>query len=297
MLCAMAVLLVGFMGIAIFTGLQGYIESDLQRASMNAALAGAAAYYSGTDGTGKPVPDPAQAKSIATSTFNNIVDNSSLKGFQATIQSVSSSDSNDSITVKSIARLGTPLLAPIGITLIETNATASARALSYEPTEFIKGNSLQLAPQAGDIASYSKVLDLTFPMVDGPGQDLYIEQDPALQQGYVVEGCNNSECYNLVPGATTVGTSRIATVNGVQVIYGTAIIDLAKAGVRKASKIRITHANANPFDYYDHGVGPTPLPATAQTLPFIKRIMIFGYAGACVKESVCPIPAGFVPIE
>lgn len=293
MLCAMAVLLIGFMGIAIFTGLQGYLESDLQRASMNAALAGAAAYYSGTDSTGKPIPDPAQAGSIARSTFQNIVDNSSLKGFQATIKNVSSSNSNDSITVTSTASLGTPLLAPIGITLIETTATASARALSYEP---IGQQPLQLVPQAGNIASYSKVLDLVFPIVDGPGQELYIEQDPSWQQGYVVEGCNKTECYNLVPGATPVGTSRITSVNGTQVIYGTVIIDLGKAGVRKAGKIRITHANANPFDYYDHGAGPMPLPASAQTVPFIKRIMIFGYSGACVKESVCPIPAGFVPV-
>jgi hypothetical protein len=293
----MAVMLIGFMGIAIFTGIQAYMESDLQRASMNAALAGAAAYYSGTDGTGRPTPDVGQAESIATSTFNTIIGNSSLNGFGAAITGVTNNDSNDSITVKSKASIGTPLLAPIGITAIETQATATARALRYEPTQFITGGFLKLSPVAGNLASYSKVIDLAFPMVDGPGNDLYIEQDPTLQQGYVVEACNKAECYNLVPAATLVGTSQKLNVNGMDVIYGTAIFDLAKAGVRKASKLRITYANPNPFDYYNAGAGPTPLPATAKDMPFIKRIMIFGYAGACVKEDTCPIPAGFMPVE
>jgi hypothetical protein len=293
MLCAMAVMIIGFMGIAIFTGIQAYLESDLQRASMNAALAGAAAYYSGKDGNGKPIPDSGQAMGIATSTFNAIVTNSSLNGFGAAIQSVTNNDNNDSITVESRASVGTPLLAPLGITSIETTATATARALRYEPTQFITGGTLDILPVAGDINSYSKVIELAFPIVDGPGSDIYIEQNAAMQQGYVVEACNSTECYNLVPAARRVGTSQKLTVNGTQVMYGTFIIDLADAGVRKASKLRFTHAN----DYQSYNAGaPNAAPAGPTPLE-IRRVLLFGYSSACVTRENCPIPAGFMPVE
>jgi hypothetical protein len=289
-LCAMSVMIIGFMGISIYTGLHAFIEGDLQRASMNAALAGAAAYYGKTDGTGKPTADSAGAQSTATTTFNSITSNSSLKGFSATA-TVASADNNDSVTVTAQAKIPTAFLAPIGITAIETTAKSTARALRYEPTQFT--GPLKVLPVAGNIASYSKVIDLAFPLVDGPGSDLYLEMDAASQQGYVVEACNDTECYNLTPGATKVGTSQILTVNGMPVIYGTAVIDLAKAGVRKASKLRITHCNQ--FDFYNAGAGPTPTP-TATPLT-IRRILMFGYAGACVDDKTCSIPAGFAPVE
>lgn len=289
-LCAVAVLIIGFMGISIYTGLQAFIEGDLQRASMNAAMAGAAAYYGQTDGTGRPKPDSGGAQGIATSTFNAITSNSSLGGFNASA-TASSNDANDSITVTAKAGIGTPLLAPLGITAIETNAKATARALKYEPSQFT--GPLKILPVDGNIGSYSRVIELAFPVVDGPGTDIYIEQDAAMQQGYVLEACNDTECYNLTPGATKVGTSQILTVNGMPVVYGTAVFDMGKAGVRKASKLRITHCNQ--FDYYNAGAGPTPTP-TATPLT-IKRIMLFGYAGACVDDQNCPIPAGFAPVE
>lgn len=289
-LCAMAVMIIAFMGISIYTGLQAFIEGDLQRASMNAAMAGAAAYYGKTDGTGKPTPDSAGAQTIATNTFNAIVSNSSLNGFGATA-TISSSDNNDSITVTGKASIPTAFLAPIGINQIETNAKSTARALRYEPTQFT--GPLRIQPVAGNIGSYSRIIKLAFPLVDGPGSDLYIEEPPDSQQGYVVEACNDTECYNLVPGATKVGSSQILTVNGMQVIYGTAIIDMAKAGVRKANRIRITHCNQ--FDYYNAGAGPTPTPAGTPLT--IQRIMLFGYASACVDDKTCAIPAGFAPVE
>lgn len=295
MLCAMAVMIIGFMGIAIFTGIQAFLESDLQRASMNAALAGAAAYYSGEDATGKPIPDSGQAINIATSTFNNIVTNSSLNGFGATIQSVTNNDSNDSISVVSQASVDTPLLAPLGISSLQTTATATARALRYEPTQFVTGGNLQILPLAGNLASYSKVLDLAFPIVDGPGSDIYIEQDPTNHQGYVVEACNQTECYNLTPSARLVGTSTRETIGGTQVIFGTAIIDLTDAGVRKASKLRFTHGN----DYrsFNRITGVENPPPTAPTPLRIKRILVFGYSSACATTDNCPVPAGFMPVE
>lgn len=289
-LCAMAIMIIAFMGISIYTGLQAFIEGDLQRASMNAAMAGAAAYYGTADGTGRPTPDAGGAQGLATSTFNAIVSNSSLNGFGGTA-TVTSNDSNDSITVTGTASIPTAFLAPIGINSIETTTKATARALRYEPTQFT--GPLRILPVAGNIGSYSRNIKLAFPLVDGPGNDLYIEQDPASQQGYVVEACNDTECYNLVPGATKVGTSQILTVNGMQVIYGTAIIDMNRAGVRKANKIRITHCNQ--FDFYNAGAGPTPTPTGTPLI--IKRMMLFGYASACVDDKTCTVPAGFAPVQ
>lgn len=289
-LCAVAVMIIGFMGISIYTGLHAFIEGDLQRASMNAAMAGAAAYYGKTDGSGKPTPDSGGAQGIATSTFNAIVSNSSLGGFSATA-TASSNDTNDSITITAKAGIPTPLLTPLGISSIESNAKSTARALRYDLTQFT--GPLKIQPVDGNIGSYSKVVQLTFPLVDGPGTDIYVEQDAAMQQGYVLEACNNTECYNLTPGATKVGSSQVLTVNGMPVVYGTATFDLGKAGVRKASKLRITHCNQ--FDFFNAGAGPTPTP-TGTPLT-IRRIYLFGYAGTCVDDKTCPIPAGFSPVE
>lgn len=285
-------LIIGFLGISIYSGLQSYVESDLQRTSMNAAMTGAAAYYSGVGPNGKPVPNVALAQSVARATFANIMNNSSLKGFNATLSQVVNNDNNDSITVTSTASILTPFLNPLGIRTIETSATSTARALRYEPTLFT--GPIRILPVAGNLASYSKKISLAFPLVDGPGSDLYVEQNFATQQAYIVEACNDTECYNLIKGAIPVGTSKLVTLaDGNPALIGTAMIDLAAAGVRKASSLRFVHGND--YNSYNAGVlnpaptGPTPL--------VIQRVMLFGYAGACVNAQTCPVPAGFVPVE
>lgn len=291
MLCAVAVVIVGFMGISIYTGLQAFMESDLQRISMNAALVGAAAYYKSPSGSATaPTPDTGGANAAATAAFNQLVANSSLKGFNTKFISVTNNDGNDSVTVTAQSSIGASFLAPMGIKTIEVNAVSTARALKYEPTAFT--GPISILPDGATLPSYSQTLTLAFPLVDGPGNDLYLEQDFALQQGYIVEACSNTECYDITKAATPVGTSHLATVNGEQVIYGTAMIDIGKAGVHKATKLRFTHCNL--FDSYNKGVlnpkaaAPTPLE--------IKRVMLFGYAGTCVSATNCGIPAGFTPV-
>lgn len=290
-LAAVGAMLVGFMGISLYTGVQAFLQNDLQRVTTGAAMAGAAAYYSAVGPGGKPTPNPAGARTIATNAFNTAVSNGSLNGFNAQIVNISNNDSTDSITITSQGTLNTPFLAPIGISQIQANATATARALKYEPTIFT--GPVRIEPVSTQLESYSQTIQLAFPMVDGPGNDLYVEQDASMQQGYIVEACNNTQCYSLVPGATPVGTSQILTVNGVQAIYGTAIIDLERAGVRKGDKLRFTHANN--FDSYNSGaLNPVPLVPTPLE---IRRVFIFGYAGACADAQTCSVPAGFEPVE
>lgn len=293
--CALALLLIAFMGISIYTGLQVFLESDLQRATMNAAMVGSSAYYSKVGAGGKPTPDPANAESLARDTFFGIASNSSLGGFGATTMSVTHNDGNDSITVNTKASLGTALLAPIGISALEVNAKATARALKYEPTAFLAP--IKINPVSTDIGSYSRIINLTYPLVDGPGTDLYVEQDAADQQGYVLEACTATKCYNLASGATKVGTSPgVLTRNGVDAIFGSATIDLKKAGVNKASQLRITHNNDFNSGYFQNG-SPVDYDAAAPKPLTLKRIMLFGYAGACAEETKCAIPAGYSAVE
>src|SRR6478609_2958909 len=108
LLCLLGAVIVGFVGVCIYGGMQAYVEGDLQKAAMGAAMAGASAYYGKTDAQGSPTPDSAGAMSIATTAFNAAVSNSSLKGFNVTLNGVTNKDSNDSITVDAKATIGLP---------------------------------------------------------------------------------------------------------------------------------------------------------------------------------------------
>ncbi len=286
MLIAVAVVIVGFLGISVYTGLQAFVESDLQRICMNAAMAGASQYYS-SSANQVPTPNVPGATATAKQTFDALIASSSVGGFGTTLVSVTANDSNDSITVKGQSSFGTAFLAPIGIQQIDINTSSTARALKYEPTAFT--GPVIIIPDGVTASTYTKTLKLAFPLVDGPGNDLYVEQDPTNQQGYIVEACNDTMCYDLSGGATSVGTGQR---NG-NIIIGTAMIDIGQAGVHKATQIRFTHSNDFTF-IYDHGVG-YPYLNNPQDLT-ITRVMLFGYAGACADNLSCGIPAGFSPV-
>jgi hypothetical protein len=291
-LCLLGTLIFGFVGICLYSGMQTYVEGDLQKTAMNAAMSGAAAYYGTIGPNGAPTANSDLAKNVASNTFNSIVNQGSLKGFGVTLKPVTNNDSNDSVTVTAQAVIPLPFLSLIGVNQMQINSSATAFALRYEPTLFT--GPISILPVAGNIASYSQVIQLAFPLVDGPGIDLYVEQNPALQQPYIVEACNSSSCYNLVSGATPVGSSKIITLpDGTMAIAGTAAIDLVRAGVRKGSALRFTHANI--YDSWTNGV-PNPPPSTPTPL-VISRVMLFGYAGACSSSQSCSIPTGFAPVR
>lgn len=289
-----AFLLIALLGISIYVGLQAFVQSEIQKAAGTAAMAGAAAYYSGNPG-GRPAPNAARAMDIARDTFNAIVSNSSaLKGLGVELVSVTNNDNNDSITVTARGSFGTALLAPVGIRRIDVTASGTARAVKYAAAGI--GSSvgpISILPD-GTGRSMQQTLELAFPLVDNLGTDLYVEQ--VQQVEYVVEACNSQNCYDLVPAAQSVGTGRVkksATGDGTDVIVGSATFDLAKTGVRKASKLRFTHGNnfASGFGGQQGSLQtyPTPLMLTA--------VQIFGYASACPSSNNCPVPAGFLPVE
>lgn len=287
-LAAVSVMIVGLMGVSIYLGLQAYVQNEVQKATTTAAMVGASVYYSGNP-SGKPAPDPDRAKQEARDTFAKIIEQSkALKGFNAQLVSVDHNDNNDSITLTATATMPTAFLAPVGISSIEVTANGTARALRYEPTQFV--GPVSMMPD-GTMPSMQRTIQLAFPLVDGPGMDLYVEQ--AMQGAYAVEACNEVECYDLVAGATPIGSSQIITYQGEQLIVGTAFIDLEQAKVRKANKLRFTHGNR--FDTYFAGQGQSlPLHPTPVT---ISRVFLFGYSGMCPNRDNCPIPAGFAPMQ
>jgi hypothetical protein len=292
--CGMVILLLGMLGISIYVGMQAFVQSEIQKAAGTAAMAGAAAYYSGNPG-GRPTPDVTRAKNIARNTFNAIVANSgALKGLGVSIVNVTNNDNNDSITVTAEGAFGTSLLAPIGISKVEVKASGTARSLKYAAAGAGSAvGPITILPD-GTSKSMQQTLELAFPLVDNPGTDLYTEQ--AQQIEYVVEACNSRSCYDIVPAATKVGTGRIKkskTGDGSDVILGSATFDLAKLGVRKASKLRFTHGNnfAGAFGGQQASLTPYPTPL------MLNAVYIFGYASMCPSPDNCPVPAGFMPVE
>lgn len=290
---ATAVMLLAMLGIGIYMGLQGLLQNEIKKAASTAALAGAAVYYSASE-NGLPRPDPAKAKATATSVFNAVVANSgALKGLGVQLESVTNNDKNDSITVKAHGTFGTALLAPVGIKKIDMSTSSTARAIK----QIAAGVGSRIGPITlipdGTLASMQQTLELAFPLVDNPGIDLYIEQ--YQQVPYVVEACNSQECYDLTSAVTLVGSGKIVKnmQDGTDMIQGTCSIDLEKAKVRKASKLRFTHGNTFSSAYS----GGDKVLSTYPTSVLLPAVYLLGFSSVCPNEDNCPVPAGFAPVD
>lgn len=292
-LAGVSIMIVGFMGIAIYTGLQAYVQNEIQKAASTAAMAGAASYYTAVDGaTGRPMPNAGKAQQVAEQTFDQIIASSgALRGFGVARTSVTTNDGTDSVTVSAQGSLPTAFLAPIGITSIQMSADGTARALKYDVTAMV--GPITMMPD-GSNASMQRTVDLVFPLVDNEGTDIYVEQSAQVE--YAVEACNDVECYDLMPGATAIGSGQIkasAMDPGVQVAIGSITIDLERALVNKATKLRFTHGNVYKTNYG----GGNPILQTQPTPLTLDRVFVFGYSGVCPDANRCPIPAGFAPVE
>ncbi len=288
-LVAAIIVLVGFMGVGIYAGLQAFLHNELQKSASAAAMVAASAYYT-LDENGQAVPQPTLAEQVARNTFQGATQVSSLSGFSPSIERIDVQGGK--VTVDVAGSLGTPLLAPVGLDRVRMSSKAITIPLKYEPLP--ENRSLFILPESADVGSYNRILKLKFPIVDKPGRDFYIEQDPMDQQGYVVESCTGDECYDLGAAATPVGTGRIEQQGGAYVIYGSAVFDLTPLKITKASQLRITHGNNFAY-YYQNGV-QTPFPAGVEKPLEIRRISIYGYSGACPESGPCAAPFGFSTI-
>lgn len=284
MLCLL-LLVVLFSGVAMYTGMQAFYANEAQKTLDSATMAGAAAYYQ-MDANGQILPNPGYAQSVVRNTFNQAVNAGSLRGGNYQITNLST-DNNGGISVQVSGATGTALLAPSGITEIRVQAQSNARAMRYVPT--LDLGTVYILPEENNLQSYSRMVHLAFPISNGQGYELLVEQAAHDQQGYVIEACNESECYDLGPGATPIGTARRVTRDGATILYGSAVIDLGRAGVNKASSLRITHGND--FIWYNNGAEQEPSLVPRPLI--IDQISIFGFARMCPTPGNCPLPHGY----
>ncbi len=248
---AFIVVLLGFLGMAIYTGMNAYVQNELQNATSTAAMVGAAAMYDTNYGTISnnnpgtfPSRDVNNAETAARAVFAKIVAQSPILAASrmngrldmtgGTGVTVNSGD--DSIQVNSIATIPTPFLSLMGVDSFQISANARAgyvKNMFRNPTIQLGGGSARVATIA-----------LQHPMLDGPGPDLRIT-NPAggALRGYMVEACSSTSCVDLTSQAVTLNNGRVVQRfyqgQSRTIAYGDTIIDLEAAGVRKATSIRI----------------------------------------------------------
>lgn len=268
--------IIGFLGIAVYLGLQSYAQSELQKATTSAAMVGAASMYTST-GSAPPQKNLTNATTAANATFNAIRNSSPIL---SSSQGPSiSPGANDTITVTANGKIDAGLLAFAGITQIQVSASATARAVQFLIAE--PARPIYILPQAGNAQSYIFTTAKNFPIIDRIGNDIYIEQP--TQSPFSLEACSASQCYNLAPGAISAG----GNVNG-NWLSGNVLIDMNAAGVSKASMLKFSDdgnytATINGVKYLT-----TKPPGTR-----IDKISVFGYSSLCPNATTCPVPAGF----
>lgn len=307
--------LIGFLGVAVYTGLNMYLQNELSNAVTLASGVGASAYYDTFDAMGIPQKNAANAQTAAQSTFANLVaSNPALTGFNtqlvggaATVNAV-----QETVRVEATASVPTPLLAPIGIDSYDLSAVSLARYARREL--FPTPQTLPTLTGPGYL-----VRTLTPPLVDAPGPDLYVGVAPTPGSGYhglLVEACAGNKCYDLGAAARMAdATSVIADrqyPGGItrRVLYGNFYIDLSAVNptlgynksIKKATIIKIIDDGFHDYVVADGtrvrgmeippGVAPLPTPAMPDTV--IQSTQILHNAVYCPASGGCVAPKGYV---
>lgn len=295
---AFIVVLLGFLGMAVYTGMNAYVQNELQNAASTSAMVGASSYYDGDFGTISinnlgtfPNQDGTRAAAAATTTFNRIVANSPvLQRMGAQLDpagGVTNNNADDSVQVNALATIPTPFLTLLGIDSFQVTANARSgyvKAIYPNATTGLSSNALGGNPNG---FAAPMTLNLPYPVLDGPGPDLRItENQPYV--GYMVEICSENDCYDVTPQAIPVPnsgnsgafidrqyTSTVPAQNR-RVVYGDVLIDLSQANIRKGSRIVIR----------DDGIPDQFAGGTLQMLQVppassIKGIEVYHYATSC----------------
>jgi hypothetical protein len=223
--------LLGFLGMAIYTGMTAYVQGELQKAITTSALVGATAYYDPPYATTDYAPEKnsTNAEIAANRTFEHIVPNTPLANFGVTpaALTVNPSPNSDALGLEATASIQTPFLSPLGINSLNIAATARARYVKY-----LIQNPVNLNPFTN--AKREELIVLRHPLIDGPGPDLKIESGPTWH-GYIVEACNErgNTCYDISNTARLVDPEQGGIVdrtypNGARrrVLYGDTYLDL-----------------------------------------------------------------------
>lgn len=272
-------MLLGFMGVAIYLGLQAYVQNELQKAATTATLAGAANYYQGFDTGGNPVPDAGLASSTANAVFTTIVANSPALQFLGASGNVTGTGGGI-VSMTAEGTLQTPLLSLININEITVEAEAHAISLMYSPTA-ATGSSIQLNPS--DKKEFTQNLD--FPLLGGLRfNELKVEQQGSSWKGWAVTAGSGGTWMNLMNGATALSGDTTCRSN---IIYGSAVFDLDAVGVNKAGSLRFVDDLI--WDSRMGGCGNQYIDSTDN---YLLSVEMLGYSAACPTRGNCPTPMG-----
>ncbi len=295
--------LLGFLGIAIYTGLNAYLQNELQNAVSSAAGAGAAAYFDSFDpATGEPLLSSALAKQSAQTTFDNVIAaNPAMTSFGATLVggAPTMDDAQQTVTLEATATVPTPFLALIGISdyTIEATATARHARTNVDPDSFT------INTKTGP---YYRVLNTDPPIVDGPGPDMFLSVGASGggTHGVLIELCSNNKCYDIGGVAKAFNPDSIVADRnypgfGVRrVLYGDFYIDLGGTGfgynqnVKKGAAIRLVDDGVH--DYMVVGSAGTQRGIELDPQPTkITGIRTFHHAVFCANQNLCALPPSF----
>lgn len=285
-------ILIAFLGVGVFVGVQAYLQGELQKAANAAVMVGAAEMFQSTGGA-LPTRDTGRGESAARQTFDAIVQNStSLRGFNARITGGPTVNAGDnSVRMNVAGSISTPFLATAGIKQIDMTVQAKAQSLQLRPTD-LQGQGIYIRTTGWPTINTQSAFQRTvtnFPIVDRTGNDVYVKQG-GVRKGYQVEACTESDCYDLGPGAVAVGGGNPwPQPANKSIVQGDVLIDLAKAGVKKATSIKISDDGRFYQIAGDHRYINTQNDDLA-----IESISIFGYSALCPTTQRCiSAPLGY----
>ncbi|MBY0450966.1 MAG: hypothetical protein K2X01_10115 [Cyanobacteria bacterium] len=210
--------LLGFLGVSVYTGLNSFLQNELQKTTSSVAMAGASAMYDDLTSNVNPAPvrNDTAAVTATTNLFSYIVGNSPpLTAYGAAIQNPGAGgliQADGSVEVASRLSLSTPFFAPLGINNISVDARSRALPVKMQFGDGTVANApVEIDPKGVNTGlsngtAMMQYFDLPYPVIDGPGVDLMVKSalNPANGNnvhGVIIEGCSGlgptASCYDL----------------------------------------------------------------------------------------------------
>ncbi|MFN8615351.1 MAG: hypothetical protein U0003_05525 [Vampirovibrionales bacterium] len=236
-------------GVAAYTGIVTYIQSDMQHLANSMALAGARSLFDdlNPEDLATPKANSGKATAAATAVFERVREQHPVLAvnFNLSNAGIVVNEGEQTVYAHLKANMKTPFLSFVGIQDVKLSAEAKAVHGQLDGKKDVIG----IAPNAQNITSGFK-----FPVLDGDGADVFIDTGTAASGGYHgvhVELCTNDGgvvCHNVdyaarVYNKTDGGIRVVRNAGGGEigrVLYGKVFIDMSVAGFRKASGIRFT---------------------------------------------------------
>ncbi|MDH4379205.1 MAG: hypothetical protein QE263_04805 [Vampirovibrionales bacterium] len=327
------VMLLIALGVALYTGVNAYIQGDLQHLSNSMALAGARSMYDDletdpsisvtVDGItttalpGKTAPQfsQAKAKDAANAVFDRVTKYHPIlsNNFQTSIDKLIINEEEQSVLVVLTGVIPTPFLSFMGIN--ELDLEAKSKALYSQVNGLttpirINTQGVDAQGEPDPKSPYAQAINLPLPLLDGYGPDLFMDTGLAASGGYHgvrIELCTVEDatlkCYDMGKAARVYnnqGAIRpIMNKAGGEigrVLYGKIFIDMAYLNFNKATAIRISDDGVHDALTGTDGLGKS----TGRILELVPAdtqigsIRLLHYAALC-READCTRPSGLLP--